>query len=290
MAHKFKVTNLGDFVERYRSGTPIQEILDEFGMSLSTLYVILRDNGIPLRDQTTRPNRRRVFPVDKMISRFLAGESVKALADSFGVERNTIALHLRERNIPIRGQSEAERLKWTKIRKSRRLIERQCSAAWEAATGRQKPLSERIAAAKTHHLRLTRTGRYEDEVFRALCDAGFSVSRQHPLGRYNLDLAINEPRVAVEVSIGCSFKHSSVRRERLEHILNQGWSVFAICIPYHTRQQAKLAVITEKCIAFAEILRGDQTSGSQYGMIGRNGEPVSPGGLDLPRRSRVPGF
>jgi hypothetical protein len=25
-------------------------------------------------------------------------------------------------------------------------------------------------------------------------------------------------------------------------------------------------------------------------MIGRDGEPVSPGGLDLPRRPRVPGF
>src|SRR3989304_1621093 len=290
VALKIKIPNLADLIKRYRSCAPIKQIADEFGVSVMTLYVILRDNNIPLRDKSTRPNRRRAFPVDKMISRFLAGESVKALADSFSVSRATISLHLRERDIPIRGRSEAERLKWTKIHKSRRLIERQCSGAWKAARAREHSLSERISRAKTCHIRLTRIGRYEDEIFRALCNAGFSVSRQHPLGRYNLDLAINEPRIAVEVSIGCSFKHSSVRRERLEYILDQGWSVFAVCIPYHTREKARLAVITEKCIAFAEVLRRDKPARSQYGMIGRNGEPVSPGGLDLPRRPRVLGF
>ena len=73
-----------------------------------------------------------------LIGRYLAGASVKQLSDETSVSRPALTRLLREHDVPLRGRSAAERVKWTRIKQSPEKVRRQCARAWEAARERDK--------------------------------------------------------------------------------------------------------------------------------------------------------
>lgn len=261
-------------------------------------------------------NSRKILPINSgdLTKRYLSGTSEKQLADEFDVSRCVIRLRLLESGIQPRGRAEAERLKWSlrKLRPNYRgIVKRQCSDAWKAATGRKKSFTEKVKFAES----MAGKGRGKGEFFvgdlhDALVARDISVSWQHPIGCYNVDLALDELPIAVEIQrpglktakVMARTGHSTMQ-ERLEYILDRGWSVLYIWCPPGYKYRGKEPIpgtryerfdvdaVADQTVAFLQATRGNPSTCGQYGMIGGHGQQVeSISNLNFDHRPRVRGF
>ena len=74
--------------------------------------------------------------LDHLIERYQAGASINQLAREVSVSRSALARRFRLYDIELRGQSEATRLEWQKIkRRGQGAINRQVGSAWKARRG-----------------------------------------------------------------------------------------------------------------------------------------------------------
>lgn len=235
--------------------------------------------------------RKLEFPnADNLVERYQSGTSLKQLANECGHSRPALARLLREHNIPIRGRSEAERIKWSIIKQDRTAVERQMNAAWVASRGRTDSTESKVKRALGFFRNQSKqAGLYELDLAAILTGLGLDISWQYPIRHYNVDLAICIDRVAVEVQ---SYQHrmptSSIRSERIENILDDGWSVLMVYIPQ--KAVPDLCAIAQQIHSFCKLARRDKSISGQYGMVGCDGQAITPERFDLPDRPRVPGF
>lgn len=254
--------------------------------------------------------------LDHLIDRYRSGVSMKQLSNESGIGRNVLTRRFRLHGVKVRGRTEAEILKWRAIKDDPGGVERRLGRAWEASRGRPVSLETRIAQARTRQERLGNTSPQEFALASALRDRGHGLTHQFAVGPYNLDLAHRALRVAVEVEDGCSVNAwGSLRRQRMEHLLNRCWSVIIVSRrapdPANgwTRERERLTdgtfapedgrsprpdfafgLIADKLVAFFESLRGNPAAHGQYGVIGREAHPVPVSRRYLERWTRVEGF
>lgn len=227
---------------------------------------------------------------DNLIERYKAGASQKQLSDELGIGRPTLLRFLRKNGVEVRGRSAAEFCKWQTIKQTDpgRVVA-QLSRAWQARTGAIDPIERKIRRAKTNYIRMNRVGKFEREVVATLRDRRIFADAQFPIGPYNVDLAVPTLRVAVEIMCTNHRKPwSSIRRERIEYILDERWNVLIVYVPLGSHLDVGAAA--NKVVAFCNRTRRDKAVRGHYGMVGRDGEPTSPARFDLPDRPRVRGF
>lgn len=235
------------------------------------------------------PRKVEVPDLDNLIARYQAGASLKQLSDESGVCRPVLNRRFTARGIPIRGRSDAEFLKWSTLGRDRARVERQCSAAWAAVRGVKRSLASSVARARTCYQRLLRRGKWEDEFAQTLRKRGLSVSQQHPIERYNVDIALDVDRIAVEVVTAYLDRAKSVSAQRLEYLLDQGWDVIVLFAP-GPDGVPRLDALAEKIHAFADLKRREPSGVRQYGVIRGNLKPVSERRFNLDGRTRIAGF
>ncbi len=228
--------------------------------------------------------------LDDLIDRYLAGASIKQLSDESGIGRNVLTRRFGLHDVPLRGRSEAERLKWRSIKTDRSAVVRQCGAAWAARTGNRDPLSRKIARARTAYENLigARIGAWEPELAAHLSSAGLDVRRQYPIGPYNVDLSLHPSRIAVEVFACKIAGQVSAKRKRLEYIFDQGWRVVLVWLP--KRSAPDLSAVAEKLVSLAKLKRGKPAASGQYGVIDGQAEAVPGRRFDLPDWTRIAGL
>jgi very-short-patch-repair endonuclease len=223
---------------------------------------------------------------DDLLQRYTGGESAKSLAGSMGVSRSVLYRLLREAGIEGRGRSDAERLKWAANKLDRSYVERMLSRAWKASTGRVDSFESKVRRASGFERAPSRIGLYEREVL-ALIPSDFKP--QVAIGPFNADIASEERRIAVEIqSANHARPTSSIRPDRLEYILDAGWSVLVVFVRQHTTLNIERAA--EQVIAFADVACRNPAARGEYGMIDGNAKPFTPKRPNLPRRPRVEGF
>ncbi len=166
--------------------------------------------------------------VDDLVRRYEAGTSNNELAKIFGVSRQVIYRCLRERAVRIRGITEtmASVLSKRYATMSKEDRKRFTAAANEAARGRKHSIEERIKRAASNER--TKANRSTLEVWLGdeLTAAGIDFVSTKAVGMYNIDVALTESRVAVEVFGGNwhnSPKHSARFRERTDYLIDSGW-------------------------------------------------------------------
>jgi very-short-patch-repair endonuclease len=188
------------------------------------------------------------------------------------ISRPVITRILREHGVDLRSRSEAEFSKWRRIKQDPALVRRQCGAAWKAVLGSKKSETSKIAAAMS---RCRRVGLHEEELAALLRERDLDVVEQLPVGPYNLDLAVESTRFAVEV-IGSNSRQAYARmRERTEYLLDRGWTV--VFVPLRTGPQhldPGLPAIADEIVALSKIRRPDHAARGQYGVVGRHGKPT----------------
>lgn len=216
------------------------------------------------------------FPnADNIIRRYESGVSVKQLAEELGTSRTPLLRLLRDRGLPVRGRSDAERLKWASLKRNPAAVRRQCSAAWKARRGSKDPRERQIARALTRYHRLTHRGANEDALADCLRERGFQVAQQFPARNYNLDIAFESERVAVELMrSNMTRRAATTSRERMEYLVNSGWCVLTIVDDPRSKLRLALGSIAQQVIAVVKLRRRRETFRGEYGMIRRDGEPL----------------
>ena len=252
-------------------------------------------NGLHVKH---RPHIRLDGHADDLVRRYQSGESVLSIAKHYGlvssagsVSRLGVYRILRERGVELRSQSDQERLKWASMTSAQR--RHQVAAAHAAVRGvrRDDPaeLKRRALArqGRPHHAHT----RFEGEILAFVRGAGMVAVQNLAVDGYNVDIGITEPaRIAVEVQASHHNEpRSSIRRERLEHLIHRGYRVLVVYID-QSKRALRLGRIGEQIVAFAQLVSANPSTPGQYGMIGRDGEAVTPQRLDPPHCARVVGF
>jgi AraC-like DNA-binding protein len=288
MAMPRKVLDAFHVSSLYESGESILAIAKLLGCSTTPVRRCLLDSGVQLRTKAASTKlcglkqRLTVENLHSLAGRYIEGESMKSLADEAGVARNVLALRFSEQGIQLRGRAAAEKVKWAVLRTDREAVERQCSAAWEAARGRTHSTQEKLQRARTHYKRRLRVFTHETRITELLRFVGFQTAQQLNVGFYNVDIAVGEPaRIAVEI-MGCSPSEfvKTNQRHRLMYLLDRKWFVIIVRWSRVNKLFSDVYVL-QQLISLFDKASWDKSVFGKYRMILSHPKYVPIRGFDL---------
>jgi very-short-patch-repair endonuclease len=263
------VIDLDDLRSRYNRGEHPRDIAKIYGVGGTTIYRRLHMLGLNCSE---RRHCDGVINIPEMVDLYTKGVSIKALARKYGVARNVINLRLRDSGIPIRNRSESmfTRMAHATPEERARLSE----AAHAAVRGTRQTAKHRMKIAKTRETVIEPT-RIELMCGGMLADRGFYVVFQKAIGPYNVDVALPELSIAVEIFGGMWHgygRHASRFRERTNYLIDSGWTPVIIWVSrdYPLEQGA-----IEYIVALYEQVRSGKPIRGKYHMVRGDGEPVT---------------
>jgi very-short-patch-repair endonuclease len=246
----------------------------EAGVSSTFLYPHLKRFGVQVRHDRIAHHARP--PIAGLLDRYHAGESVLSLAHRFKVSRSVIVHRLAALGITPRGQSESERLKWTRMGHAARM--RQTAAAHSASRGKPKsPISKSRVAATRERLGwdAANVSAYERDLAERLRLRGLEVRPQVAIGPYNCDLATGA--VAVEVYGGnwhlCGH-HARRFPERSRYILDHGWHLYIVMV---NKTFPLTEAMADDLVTFAQRTGSNPTARREYRVVRGDAQLVSAG-------------
>lgn len=258
-------------IELYKSGLTCKKIASQLGVKDVTVSNALKRAGILVKRQ---PFKIDYLPEQEITDLYTSGNvSEFALSKRYGVDRSTIHKIILAHGITPRTQSETERIKWARMSPEQRVA--QVAAAHQATLGRKHTEEERHKMALAQFISKKHTSPIEQELIKLINDRGISCEGQFPVGRYNLDIAIHIPPIAVEIFGGGWHgygHHKAIFLERTEYLLNNGWSVLVIWI--NTKRHPLRTAVCDHIIAFMDELSSNPTARGQYRMVFGDGESV----------------
>lgn len=164
---------------------------------------------------------------DEIARRYLAGDSVLAIARDMGVTRRTIDIRLARAGVTKRSPGDQLRIENAKVSPERR--KQRAAAAHEAKRGRPNPTEALERAARTREA-LGRFGSPEErELAGYLAALGEVAIPQRAIGTYSADLAVGH--LAIEVFGGNwhgSGVHARRSPKRFDFFFDAGWNLAII--------------------------------------------------------------
>lgn len=195
----------------------------------------------------TIQDRARDYPREEARQLYLGdGVSLKAIANRYGIERQTLTNDFKRAGIPLRGRSAAMFTRMSKTTREER--KRLADAANNAVRGKSQSHEWRVARAES---RRRRVGIGEKALRSLLSERGYSIDPQRPVDVYNVDIAVDH--VAVELhtgGVGQLAEPKYVRR--LEHLFDRGYSVLFVFVS----SERAIAENIEHVVADLERMRG----------------------------------
>lgn len=157
--------------------------------------------------------------------------------------------------------------------------------------GISDPSRERVAQGFAASAGKPIAGKFELDVIAALRRLGYEAIHQMAFGACNVDIALPERRVAVEIERRSLCKSKSIRRERLEHVFNRGWRLM-IVYAYADRRKKRFDVeaVAQAIHAFAQLRSGNEPVFGEYGMVRGDGKPSAGRSPELDGWTRVAHF
>jgi len=244
-----KLINTDDIIELYNVGIPMQEIADRYSINISVIWHRLKDSGTKILTSKERSERgwlKRRISVDApaVCNMFNSGQSVNSIANHFGISRSAITRTLRYNNIQPRSKSDAERLKWGRIKATQGGVNRQLGGAWKANIGAG-----------------------EQAIADDLRSRGYSVTQQFAVDRYNLDIAVNRMPIAIEIEGAAPGTFASGRMaKRTKYLINNGWFVIFVRFKRPNRPIAPIFVVNQ-LVTLIKFASKNKTVFGQYGVI-----------------------
>ena len=260
--------NADDLMQLHQAGLSASQIAGRLNTSRSVIYRHLRSLGANL------PGNRSVYDEDAAIWAFLCGGSVKGVAEQFGVQRSTITALLHKHGITPRGRSDAMFLRMAQASPEER--QRLTEAAHAATRGRSVPEECQIRIAEGRERTKSHASFEALALAEILADRGFPIALEKAFGPYNIDIALNERAIAVEVQGGNWHgfgRHGARIGKRREYILSRGWhlvEVWRLHLDAHVTMQA----MADNLITELETLSRDPSSRGEHRMIRCNGQSL----------------
>lgn len=235
MAERAPDAVLEQAVSAYLAGDGATAAGARYGVSQSRLRRVLqernqwRDKAADYALRAQKLSRDiRSLPDEEIAARFLAGESVNALAEAYSVARNVIDRRLRSQGVDPRGQDEANRLSMS--RRSPEENARNTAAAHDAVRGVKRTEKELILRAQVREASVEwqadHVSAYELQFARWMRTRGIPLTPQKAIGPYNVDFTCG--RVAIEIHGGAWHGYGEHRErapERFRYILTAGWNI-----------------------------------------------------------------
>lgn len=196
------------------------------------------------------------------------------IAERLGVASPSVRKVLRDLGIS-RDLSEAQKLVW-----ERRPVEdrnRIYAAAHEAARAKRYTETERLDNAVAKAIHRSNIGPHEVTFARLLNERDIYYAQQFPCGPYNLDFALTEFGVAVEIVAGGG--NARVRAnapQRLERVL-YAWHLVEVKFQTPVPRVIRPAVV-DQLVAFCDEVAGLPTGPGQHRMIRTDGQLIRPRG------------
>lgn len=281
----------------YQSGSTLEQVAQKHGVGTSTMVRYFKLRNIAVRNpqeqfahkvengKWQRPVRLAKPIPENLASEYLSGITLRELQSSLHICRKTLASQLKESGIEF-----DRRAMLIKREGEAGLRERMTAISHQARNAPDAVLKEgKKCAAKTRHAKRRAIGRYEHEFTLELQSLGFNVMQQFPVGTYNLDIALDEFHVAVEIECGSWHGASSMRCERIKHLLGAGWRIIVIRAGRNGHPVAFKA-IAKKIAAYVNLASSDPSSVGQYGVLTRQAKPATRLPTYFNDWSRIPGF
>ena len=289
MPAKVPFTTEQDICKRYLLGETSGKIAQDHGVSISCIASVLKRNGIKPVGRKPKSQPKRLIAIDAraIVAAYSGGESENAIAKRFGVSRNVIRKRLVEAGAFIRDSPTANRLMMA-FRTPEEHV-RNTRAANAATRGKPQPEErlEKIAIGRQRSLK--HVSIYDAAIADMLREKGFNVTLQKAVGRYNIDVAIEEHSIAVEVFGGCWHahgRHAGRFRERLDYLLDRGW--FPVIVWVSSCFPLKPGIV-EYLGTLAEQLRRGEPVPRQEQVVRGDGKPCSIGKANLVYRAAIGG-
>ena len=262
-----KTLDIDDLAKRYAAGDTFASLGRLVGVKGDTIRCRFLKAGIPVRPgvESIRLAKTIVIAgIESLAARYQAGESINQLAEEVGVSRTVLTNRFVKMGVPLRNQSEAEKTKWSRIADPERR-RRQVAAAHEAVRGSVVSLERKRRCVITRFQKCLHASPDEKAVVAALRDARSSVYPQFPYGPYNLDIALESDRIAVELYRGGwpGGNYATESFDRTKYLLDRDWCVMFVLGPIHDP-----GYVAGKIIAFAEAVRRDKALRGKYWVVG----------------------
>ncbi len=217
--------------------------------------------------------RRNVykFDTDDVCRRYLAGETEQGLAKNLNVSRSVISRILFEGGVTRRTASESMYLRMSQTSPEERI--RLTDAAHAAVRGVPQSEEQVAKVALTRETKHVNVSALEKQLAAML--AGIDITPQKAVGRYNVDLALTESRIAVEVFGGnwhASGDHAGRFRKRCDYLINAGWLPVIMWV---SSKHPITEWAVNYIIALHQIRRSDESFGGQEHVIRGTGEVLT---------------
>lgn len=273
-----------EICQSYNGGKSTVELSSFYGVSINMINLILKNNGVRIRTKSEIAYSRW----DKFKSE--SPEIAKRILDAVHEGRRKTFLYdsLDSEIIKLDDLSNSEIQ--TAIGVGKTFLARRRSKLGIVAEPRRRTAIARQKSAENGQPHPTMLGIIERALIKRFFDDGIIGCQQMAIDNFNVDFAITSHRIAVEIeSRDWKRRSKSINRERIEKIIRSGWHVFVIKTGSDI-SAIDADTITQQLIAFKELICRNKPTECQYGMIGRDGQPISSLGSDLEYFARVEGF
>jgi len=285
MTAKCSGADLDNAIQAYVAGESAEAIAQRTPfLSAKRLLDALETRGIrrsrseryALAGQKAAETQRAQYglPDIEIVNRYIAGESENALAHVYGTSRSVIRARLCAAGIPIRGQTEANRL--ITAQTPTEILHDRIAIAQEATRGRRQTKEHRHKIAKTRQAKEIGGSLTESVMADWLRARGLDIVPQQAIGPYNIDLGAYP--VAVEILGGYWHLGKPIHPKRTRYLLNQGWHV--VFVWSHPKRSPILPSAADYIVAFAQEIRGQPPSICQYRVIRGDGYELARGQAD----------
>lgn len=209
-----------------------------------------------------------------IIQNYLAGESINKLASQRGVSRDAVRNFLVKSGIDIRGLDKSQPIMYERMSNETRMS--MTEAAHTALRGTHKTKDIKIAHALSVQSKQLGVMFAETQLANWLRDSGLGIVQQRAVDIYNLDIAIEELRIAVEIFGGTwhsSGEHALRFFERTKYLLDQRWHVVII---WTDAKRYPIGIgSAHYLIALCDQVRRSPPARSQYRVIRGDGQTQS---------------
>jgi very-short-patch-repair endonuclease len=258
-----------EVADRYRSGETIKEIAQSLHCHRCVIERRLKDAGITIPKSWSPPN------MEEFIRLYADGMTEVQMGKLYGIARTAIHRVLEDAGIPLRSQTETNRLLMAKRTKEEN--RRNAEAANNAVRGVKHTFEQQCNIALGNERSPHNVSPAEDLLKVWLQESGIVAIPQKAIGPYNADLAFET--IAVEILGGgyhTSGHHAARAADRTRYVLDQGWNLVFIWVDRSKRIRNLGHGAADYLISFLKETRSDPTIRGQYRVIWGCGEEVSP--------------
>jgi very-short-patch-repair endonuclease len=230
---------------------------------------------------------RKDVDTGDLLDLYQSGISIKELSERFNIARTGITRRLKSTGIKLRNRSDAMYLRMSHTSSEERC--RLSAAAHAAVRGKRRSEEELIKRANTKGGDLRFSSRVELAAIDMLREQGFEIYPQKAIGKYNVDIAITEPPIAVEIFGGSwhsTGRHATRFNERIEYILNAGWNIVIVWV---LRDYPLEVGAINYIVAIAEKLRSTEPVRGEKHVIRGDGNITTAGCNNLKYRPIIEG-